>query len=81
MTIETAPYGQVLNMCELPCALRRVTALKAFEALVPGRSFEIVNDCDPSRLRKLFSSRSLEPFDWTYLEEGPSVWRVRVSLP
>lgn len=81
MTSETASYGHVLNVTELPCALRRTAVLQAFEALLPGQSFEIVNDRDPARLRLLFSKRAPQPFDWTYLESGPLVWRVKVSVP
>ncbi|MBD8890957.1 DUF2249 domain-containing protein [Roseibium litorale] len=46
MASEPAPYTHVLNVSGMPCASRRTAVLLAFEALLPGQSFEIVNDRD-----------------------------------
>ncbi|MEP6790135.1 MAG: DUF2249 domain-containing protein [Ramlibacter sp.] len=51
----------------------------AFDALKPGESFELLNDHDPAPLRHHFEHRSPGIFDWSYLQAGPILWRVRIA--
>lgn len=50
-----------------------------FDRLNSGDSFVIVNDHDPRPLSYQFDVRYAGKFTWQYLEQGPDVWRVRIS--
>lgn len=50
-----------------------------FDSLGAGQAFTLVNDHDPKPLYyQLYAERN-GAFDWDYLEEGPEVWRVRIT--
>lgn len=51
----------------------------AFDQLAPGAGFELVNDHDPRPLRYQFEAERPGQLEWTYLEQGPEVWRVRLE--
>ena len=50
-----------------------------FDNLRPGESFELINDHAPQPLYYQFLHERTDLFDWEYLEQGPEVWRVRIS--
>jgi uncharacterized protein (DUF2249 family) len=50
-----------------------------FSDLAPGEAFELVNDHDPKPLYYQFQAEMADSFAWDYLEQGPDVWRVRIS--
>lgn len=50
-----------------------------WEALLPGEKMELINDHDPRPLHYQFIMELPDRFDWTYLEEGPEVWRVAIG--
>ncbi|MFO7324044.1 MAG: DUF2249 domain-containing protein [Chloroflexota bacterium] len=58
---------------------RHPLIFQTFDALAPGESFALVNDHDPKPLYYQFSFEREGLFDWEYLEQGPEVWRVRIS--
>ncbi|WP_430514458.1 DUF2249 domain-containing protein [Pannonibacter phragmitetus] len=70
-----------IDVCGLPCAIRRALACEMFDALQPGGFFELVNDRDPSPLKAQLAQRSVARFTWDTLEDGPQIWRVRVGRP
>lgn len=74
--IDTTP---VIDVCALPCAVRKAVIFETFDALLPGQSFEIVNDHDPVPLRRAFAARTVAAFQWHYMENGPQFWRVRIT--
>lgn len=51
----------------------------AFDSLAPGETMLIVNDHSPEMLRGRFADMRPGQFEWTYLEEGPETWRVRIT--
>ena len=51
----------------------------AFDALAPGDGFELVNDHDPKPLYHQLRAERGAALDWSYLEQGPDVWRVRIG--
>lgn len=55
------------------------TIFATFDALDSGESFVLVNDHDPVPLRYQFQAERPEQFDWQYLEQGPEIWRVRLT--
>lgn len=50
-----------------------------FERLAPGESFVLLNDHDPKPLYYQFQAEQPGQAGWAYLEEGPEVWKVRIS--
>lgn len=47
--------------------------------LTPGGSFVLVNDHDPKPLYYQLEAEHPKQFSWTYLEKGPTVWRVEIG--
>ncbi|MGE5548698.1 MAG: DUF2249 domain-containing protein [Solirubrobacterales bacterium] len=58
---------------------RHPRIFQTFDALPVGTSFILANDHDPRPLFYQFKVERPEEFDWTYLEEGPEQWRVRIT--
>ncbi|HET6872823.1 MAG TPA: DUF2249 domain-containing protein [Sporolactobacillaceae bacterium] len=52
---------------------------ETFEALEPGTTMELVNDHNPKPLYYEFKVERTGTFEWSYLEEGPEVWRVAIT--
>ncbi|MEH6951000.1 DUF2249 domain-containing protein [Nitrobacter sp. NHB1] len=44
-----------------------------------GDSFVLVNDHDPKPLYYQLQAEHPDAFSWTYLEQGPSVWKVEIA--
>lgn len=68
-----------LDVRDLPPAQRHVTIFDAYDALLPGTGFVLVNDHDPKPLGYQFQAEYAGEFTWDYLESGPAVWRVRIG--
>ena len=58
---------------------RHALILGTFDNLEPGDSFELVNDHAPMPLYYQFLHERTGLFAWDSLEEGPEVWRVRIT--
>ena len=58
---------------------RHTVIFNHFDALAIGEAMELVNDHDPQPLRYQFKERFRGHFDWSYLESGPALWRVRIA--
>lgn len=53
---------------------------KAFESLKVGEKMELINDHNPSPIFNYkFPVDFPGQYEWTYLEEGPEIWRVAVT--
>lgn len=63
---------------EIP-ARRHELIFSTYDALGPGESFELVNDHDPKPLYHQFAAEHAGEVEWTPVEEGPEVWRVRIG--
>jgi uncharacterized protein (DUF2249 family) len=50
-----------------------------FDLLPLGESVTLVNDHDPRPLHDQLATERKAAFDWHYLEEGPDLWRVRIT--
>jgi uncharacterized protein (DUF2249 family) len=61
------------------CVDRKASVLKTFDALDVGESVVVVNDHMPKGLLLHFQELRPGGFDWTSLEEGPEVFRVRIT--
>jgi uncharacterized protein (DUF2249 family) len=52
---------------------------KTFDELKKGGDFILTNDHDPKPLYYSFLHEREGQFDWEYLEQGPTVWKVKIS--
>lgn len=70
-----------LDVRELAPAQRHESIFAAYDALAGGAGFVLVNDHDPKPLRYQFEAEHAGEHTWESLEEGPTVWRVRIGRP
>jgi uncharacterized protein (DUF2249 family) len=68
-----------LDVTAIPPREKHPTIFKTFDALEAGSAFVLVNDHDPRPLRYQFDYDRPGAFDWQYLEQGPEVWKVRIT--
>lgn len=69
----------LIDVASLPPGSCRQTIEHTFESLAPGTALEIVVGHDPAPLRQRFALTRPGASEWTYLEAGPTIWRVRVE--
>lgn len=69
----------IVDVRSMPPVHRHPTIFAAFDALKPGEAMELVNDHDPKPLYYQFSAEKPGTFEWTYKEQGPTVWRVEIK--
>jgi len=62
----------------IPAERHRIIFEKWFE-LAPSTGYVLVNDHDPKPLYYQFAAEHAGEFSWDPIEEGPSVWRVRIG--
>lgn len=79
MTTESSAPN--LDVRDEPPARRHTLIFDTYEALAAGEAFVLVNDHDPKPLRYQFEAEHTGQFEWEYLEEGPTIWRVRIGRP
>jgi uncharacterized protein (DUF2249 family) len=68
-----------LDIRPIPPREKHPTIFRTFDALSSGQALVLINDHDPSPLRYQLAAERPDSFDWTYQEEGPTVWRVRIG--
>jgi len=73
---NTAPK---VDVRALPPAQRHQKIFELIHTLEPGRSFLLVNDHDPKPLYYQIEAEWPGQFSWTYVEQGPEVWRVEIG--
>lgn len=71
--------SRILDVRVIPPREKHPTIFGTFAALKPGEAFVLVNDHDPKPLRYQLEFEHPGQFGWTYLEQGPAVWRVEIS--
>jgi glc operon protein GlcG len=70
---------RTIDVREMPPPGRHPLIFEALGSLTPGASVELVNDHDPRPLFHQLAAEQPGTFTWEYLEEGPTVWRVRIG--
>jgi len=86
-TVKTEPQTQtakptgenILNVTAIEPKLKHPTIFVKFDELKPGESLTIHNDHDPKPLYYQLLGERGNIFTWEYLEQGPSLWRVKIS--
>ena len=61
------------------CVNRKACVLESFDALEQGESVEVVNDHLPRGLLLHFEEQRPGRFEWTSIQNGPEVFRVRIT--
>ncbi len=75
----TQASAAIVDVRSIPPRERHPRIFSTFAHLPDGAFMELVNDHDPKPLYFQFQSQAPGRFGWDYLEEGPEVWRVRIS--
>lgn len=70
---------RVLDVRPIAPREKHPAIFSTFDALAVGESFVLVNDHDPVPLRYQFQFERPGQAGWEYLEQGPDLWRVRIS--
>lgn len=68
-----------LDVRPLPRVRRRDTVLATFDRLKAGESFVLVTEEDPTDLCTCLTAERPNQVQWTYLDDGPFVWHVRIE--
>jgi uncharacterized protein (DUF2249 family) len=68
-----------LDVRFIPPRERHPMIFSTFDSLGPGHSFELINDHAPTPLYYQFLHERTGQFEWDNLEEGPDLWRVRIT--
>lgn len=69
----------VLDVRQIPHAIRHATIFGAIGAIAPGFSLDLVADHNPLPLLAQLDQRNPGEFAVSYLEEGPDVWKLRLT--
>ena len=75
----TLENENILNVTLLEPRMKHPTIFVRFDELKPGESLTIHNDHDPKPLYYQLLGERGNIFTWEYLEEGPKLWRVKIS--
>lgn len=76
---EPTNTADVVDVRSLVPAERHAKIFELVNALEPGASFVLVNDHDPKPLYYQLEAEYPGQFSWTYVEQGPQVWRVEIG--
>lgn len=69
----------VLDVRQIPHAIRHATVFGALTAIAPGFSLDLVAPHDPVPLLAQLEERQPGAFAVAYLVEGPEAWTVRLT--
>lgn len=73
------PQSKTLDVRPIPPREKHPTIFSTFDALGEGEHFILVNDHDPVPLRYQFEFERAGKVEWEYLEQGPELWRVKIT--
>lgn len=71
--------GKELDIRVVPPSEKHPAIFRTFDALDAGDGFTLINDHDPFPLRRQFEATRAGQFNWSYVEQGPAVWRVLIE--
>ncbi|MFP5079036.1 iron-sulfur cluster repair di-iron protein [Pedobacter sp. JCM 36344] len=69
----------ILNVTALEPRLKHPRIFELFDSLAPGAAFIIDNDHDPKPLYYQLLAERGQVFSWEYYENGPELWKVKIS--
>ena len=77
--VNSAEKENILIVTEIDPKLKHPSIFVRFDELKPGESLTIHNDHDPKPLYYQLLGERGNIFNWQYLEQGPQLWRVKIS--
>jgi uncharacterized protein (DUF2249 family) len=69
----------VIDVRQIMPRMRHPLIFNTFDQLGLGEAFLLVNDHDPRPLLYQFNAERPGEFGWDYQEQGPDLWRIRIS--
>ena len=75
---DTGADERTLDVRQIEPRFRHSIIMKLFEALATGKSLQLITDHRPRPLQHQMELRYGAGCRWSYLEEGPDIWKVRV---
>ena len=75
---ETTCNERVIKVADIDPRHRHAIIFRLFEHLALNDSLQIVVDHDPKPLRLQLEARHGPRCNWSYLEKGPDIWRIRL---
>jgi uncharacterized protein (DUF2249 family) len=79
MCEDISSAERVINVKDIDPRHRHTIIFQLFEHLAADDALQLIVDHDPKPLRFQLEARHGSRCLWTYLEEGPDVWRVRLQ--
>lgn len=76
---KTIAVVSTIDVREVPHEQRHPLIFKTFDGLQPGQAFVLVVDHDPKPVIFELDFVRKGQFGWSYLEQGPTVWRVQMT--
>lgn len=68
-----------LDVRVIPPRDKHPTIFRTFDGLEKGQSMILINDHDPRPLRYQLDAEHPGTFEWTYMAQGPEIWRVQID--
>ncbi|HIW33769.1 MAG TPA: DUF2249 domain-containing protein [Candidatus Paenibacillus intestinavium] len=72
-------YASTINATEYPPHLKHKMIFETFNRLNVGESMLLINDHDPKPLRFQFESMYADLYNWEYVQQGPTLFQVKIS--
>jgi uncharacterized protein (DUF2249 family) len=79
MSEAVTTTDRILDVRQIEPRQRHEIIPKLFDNLGPDDALQLIVDHDPRPLHYFLESVHGDGCRWTYLEQGPDVWRVRLQ--
>lgn len=79
MTGPVSIDERVIDVRQIDPRHRHIVILQLFENLPAGGTMQLIADHDPKPLRFQLEAKYGAACLWTYLEEGPDAWHIRLG--
>jgi uncharacterized protein (DUF2249 family) len=79
MTDQSTTDTITIDVREITPRERHPLIFQTYDGLLAGTSMLLINDHDPKPLYYQLEAEYPQQFSWTYLEQGPTVWRVEIG--
>jgi uncharacterized protein (DUF2249 family) len=79
MAGQVSTDERVIDVRQIDPRHRHMVILQLFENLPAGGTMQLIADHDPKPLHFQLEAEYGAACVWTYLEEGPDCWRVRLG--
>lgn len=78
---QAPAYAETIDVRTIVPRERHPRIFALVGGLEPGTSLLLINDHDPKPLHYQLEAEHPGQYSWTYVEEGPDIWRVEIGKP